>query len=82
MSEFGGYPTSFLSFASFILGYQDMTLLSYILLWTRIFSLLVCKIYQGNLFWELDQDIIDHVFLSDQDGLVFACLDILIFLVL
>lgn len=59
-----------------------MTLLSYRLLWTRILLSLVYKIYQDGLFWELDQDIIDHVFLSDQDGLVFACLDILIFLVL
>ena len=37
--------------------------------------------YQDGLFWELDQDIIDHV-LTDQDELVFAYLDMLIFLVL
>ena len=61
MSEFGGVPNFFSSIYKYYTSDHDMTLLSYRLLGTRILLLLVYKIYQDGLFWELDQDIIDHV---------------------
>ena len=56
-----GVPNFFSSIYKYYTRDHDMTLLSYRLLWTRILLLLVYKIYQDGLFWELDQDIIDHV---------------------